>query len=239
MIKSAKAESIPVAAERESSHPGWWAALAVLLAAWIGIPMVLPLVAALPWILFNRRREHRPPSAAPTIRWATAVWCTMAAMSALAGERAARAVPLGVEAAASARAWLDGTSGAAPSWIVMAAWFVLMVATAIPMRGFIASIVLAHALLVTAIHASVTLANSANLLHASIVAMPVWTALLLIGMILLIDPLATGGIPGVRDAHAPGRKRLMTAAALIALAFLTRFALAGVMTSLARRVVLS
>lgn len=239
MIKPAKAEPALEPAERESSHPGWWAALAVLLTAWIGIPMVLPLTAALPWILFRRRRGDRPANAAPTIRWAVAVWCTMAAMSALAGERAARSVPLGVESAASARAWLEGSSGATPSWIVMAAWVVLVIATAIPLRGFVASIVLAHALAISAIHASVVFANSANLLHASVIAMPVWTACLLIGMILLIDPLAGSRISLLRDPQSPARRRVILGAALVGLAFLTRFALAGALTSVARRVALS
>lgn len=234
MIKTAKPETVPVSAERESSHPGWWAALAVLLTTWLGIPMVLPLAAALPWILFNRRRDDR--ATASTVRWAIAVWSTMASMSALAGERAVRSVPFGAEAAASARAWLEGTAGAAPSWMLMAAWAVLMVATAIPLRGVVASVVLAHALAISAIHASVILANSSNLLHASLVAMPIWTALLLVGMMLLLEPLASGGMASFRDSQAPGRKHVMTAAILFLLAFLTRFALAGVVTNLAHQV---
>lgn len=234
MIKTAKAETVPVSAERESSHPGWWAALAVLLTTWLGIPMALPLAAALPWILFNRRRDDR--ATASTVRWAIAVWCTMAAMSALAGERAVRSVPFGAESAASARAWLEGTAGAAPSWMLMAAWPVLMVATAVPLRGVVASVVLAHALAISAIHASVIFANSSNLLHASLVAMPIWTALLLIGMMLLLNPLASGGMALLREPQVHRRKHVMTAAVLILLAFLTRFALAGLVTNLAHQV---
>ncbi len=238
MIKSAKAESVALPDERESSHPGWWAALAVLLTAWIGIPMVLPLAAALPWIVFNWRRDDRGTCTAPTIRWALAVWFTMVAMSALAGERAVRSVPLGAEAAASARGWLEGAAGAAPSWIWMGVWTVLTIATAIPLRGVIASVVLAHALLISAIHASVVFANSSNLLHASVVALPVWTALLLAGMVLLIDPLATGGVSLLRDRHATGGRRLAIAAVGVALAFLFRLALAGPVSALADRVAL-
>ena len=236
MIKTAKPETVPVSPERESSHPGWWAALAVLLTAWLGIPMVLPLAAAMPWILFNRRRADR--ATASTVRWALAVWCTMAAMSALTGERAVRSVPFGAAAAASARAWLEGTAGAAPSWLLMAAWAVLMVATAIPLRGVIASVVLAHALAISAIHASVIFANSSNLLHASFVAMPIWTALLLVGMMLLLDSFAMGGISSLRDAQTPTRRPLMIGGLLILLAFATRVALAGPLTALAHRVAL-
>ena len=236
MIKSTKAESVPVAYEGESAHPGWWAAMAVLVTAWVGIPMALPLAAALPWILFNRRHHGHMPTLAPTIRWCIAVWCTTVAMSALAGERAVRSVPFGMAAVTSARAWLEGSAGAAPSWILMAAWVLLTAATAIPLRGVIASVVLAHALAISAIHASVILANSSNLLHASVIAMPVWTGLLLVGLIFVLDSLAGGGITSLREA--PGRKRLMTGAILIGLAFLTRLALAGVLTSVARRVAL-
>jgi hypothetical protein len=236
MIKSAKAESVPVSDERESAHPGWWAAMTVLVTAWIGIPMALPVAAALPWVLFNWRRGHDAPSIAPTIRWCIAVWCTTVAMSALAGERAVRAVPFGAETVVRARAWLDGTGGAAPSLVLMGALAVLMIATAIPLRGVIASVVLANALAITAIHASVIFANSTNLLHASLVAMPLWTALWLVGIILLLDPLASEGMAAVRNSQAPERKRVMTAAVLILLAFVTRFALAGLMTNLAHQV---
>ncbi len=212
--------------------------MTVLVTAWIGIPMALPLTAALPWILFNWRRRDAEPSIAPTIRWCIAVWCTTAAMSALAGERAVRSVPFGAQAVMSARAWLEGSGGATPSWIMMAAWAVLLVATSIPLRGVIASVVLAHALAISAIHASVIFANSTNLMHASVVALPIWTAFLLVGMILLLDPLAAGGIALLRDPQAPSRKRVMTGAVLVLLAFLTRFALAGVLTAIARRVAL-
>lgn len=236
MIKSTKAESVPVAYEGESAHPGWWAAMTILITAWIGIPMALPLTAALPWILFSRRHRENMPTLAPTIRWCIAVWCTTVAMSALAGERAVRSVPFGMTAVTSARAWLEGTAGAAPSWVLMAAWVLLTAATAIPLRGVIASVVLAHALAISAIHASVILANSSNLLHASVIAMPVWTGLLLVGMIFVLDSLAAGGITSLRETRS--RKRLMTGAILIGLAFLTRLALAGVLTSVARRVAL-
>lgn len=212
--------------------------MTVLVTAWIGIPMVLPLAAALPWIVFNRRRADETPALAPTIRWCIAVWCTMVAMSALAGDRAVRSVPLGAQAVTSARVWLEG-GPAAPSLILMAAWTLLFVATAIPLRGMLASIVLAHVLAIDAIHAAVVFANTSNLLHAAVVAMPIWTALLLVGMVLLLDPLASGGIARLRDPQAPGRKHLMIGAILIALAFLTRFALAGALTAIARRVALT
>ena len=238
MAKSAHVETVTIPAERESSHPGWWAAMAVMLTAWIGIPMVLPLTAALPWILFRRRRDAGAPSEAATARWAVAVLCTMAAMSALAGERAVRSVPLGAQAAASARAWLEGTAGPAPSWLMMAGWVILLLATAIPLRGVLAGVVLAHALAISAIHASVVFAGSSNLLHAAIVALPIWTALFLIGMIVILDPLAAGGIAGVRDPQSPWRRHVMTGALLLVLAFIMRFALAGALTRLAGRVVL-
>src|SRR4030095_15924473 len=170
-----------------------------LVTAWIGIPMALPVAAALPWVLFNWRRGHDSPSIAPTIRWCIAGCCTTVAMSALAGERAVRAVPFGAETVVRARAWLDGTGGAAPSLALMGALAVLMIATAIPLRGVIASVVLANALAITAIHASVIFANSTNLLHASLVAMPLWTALWLVGMILPPAPPPFRGMAGGRQ----------------------------------------
>jgi len=241
MIRSNQPTTIPISEEKPSSHPGWWTVLAVIATAWLGIPMLLPVAAAIPWFFFRRRHAEQARHLAPTFRWALAVWVTAGAMVSLAGATAARSIPFGAQSAAAARAWLDSSGGAVPSLVEMTAWFLLFVGTTMASRGFLGSIVLAQALLVTAVHAAVVFAQSWNLAHACAVALPIWSALLLVGMILLLDPLAAWGESRFARSDAPrvvSRKALVTGAALVAGALMTRLALAGPITHLVRQVTL-
>ncbi len=234
---------IPASVEEKpaTSHPGWWAVLSVLATAWLGIPMLLPIAAAVPWILFRRSRGEDARRLMPTVRWALAVWITTCAMVALAGTTATRSIPFGTQSAAAARAWLDGGGGAVPTWVEMAAWVLLFIGTTMASRGWLGCLVLAQALSVTAVHAAVVFAHSWNIAHACTVALPIWSALLVCGMLVLLDPLAAWGETRLAPSSVPrtvSRKSLMTGAALVAGAFLFRLALAGPITHLVRSVTL-
>jgi hypothetical protein len=177
----------------------------------------------------------------PTVRWAVAVWVTTGAMVALAGSTAARSIPFGAQSAAAARAWLDSTGGAVPSLVEMAAWVLLFVGTTMASRGWLGSVVLAQALAITAVHAAMVFAQSWNIAHACVAALPIWSALLLCGMILLLNPLAAWGESRLFRNSVPrivSRRGLMTGAAFIAGAFVLRLALAGPVTHLVRSVTL-
>lgn len=240
MIKATHPDPASVA-EEPSSHPGWWAVLAVLATAWLGVPMLLPVAAAVPWVLFRRRHAERAHQVMPTVRWAIAVWVTTGAMVALAGSTATRSIPFGAQSAGAARAWLDGTGGAVPSFVEMAAWVLLFVGATMASRGWLGSVVLAQALAITAVHAAMVFAQSWNIAHACVVALPIWSALLLCGMTLLLDPLAAWGSARLARISVPltvSRRGLMTGAALVAGAFVVRLALAGPFTHLVRNVTL-
>ncbi len=240
MIKATSIESVSDAKKGSSSHPGWWAVLAVLATAWLGIPWLLPIAAVLPWILFRRRHGAEARRLAPTFRWAVAVWVTTGAMVALAGTTAVRSIPFGARSTAAARAWLD--SGAAvPSLAEMAAWLLLFVGTTMASRGMLGGLVLAQVLAITAVHAAVVFAQSWNLAHASLVALPLWSAMLLVGMILLVEPLAAWGESRLSPGLLPrpiSRRHVTVGVALVAGALLFRLALAGPFTHLARSVTL-
>ncbi len=232
----AKTRELDADSEERAAHPGWWTVLAVLLTAWIGIPMLLPLAAAAPLLVFRRRRG-RQGSLLPTVRWAAAAWITTLSMAALAGERAIRSVPFGPESTNAARAWLDGAGGAVPSWAAMATCVALFAASAVATRGYLAAIVLAGALLVSAAQASVVFAHSSNVFIATLIALPVWSALLIAGMLLLLDPLAAWGearLFRAQSGDTMSHRRLIEGGALIAGAFAVRL-LAGPVTGLIQR----
>lgn len=242
MIQATKTEAVP--AETTSAHPGWWTALAVLATSWLGVPFILPIVAALPWLVFQRRNAELRSHPTPLIRWAVAVWATGAAMAALAGERVARAIPWGVSSSDATRAWLEGSGGATPSWPTMIAWLLVFVIASASLRGVLAPIIVAHALLITAVQAAVVFAQSSNILAAGIVALPLWSGLLLCGMLLLLDPLAIWGASRpwrVRDTtlgSPASRRRLQVGVGLVVAAFLARLLLAGPVTDVLRRLTL-
>jgi hypothetical protein len=238
MIKPVSPEKSPVATERASAHPGWWTVLAVIAAAWLGVPWVLPVTVAIPWLLFRRR--DRTSRLTPTLRWAAAAWVTAMALLCLAGERAVRTIPFGSAAATDVRAWLEGTGGAVPSWVAMAVWAALFALAAVVSRGVAGCIVLANALLVSAVHASVILAQSSNVVYASFVALPIWSFSWLLGMILLLDPLAEWGTAHVwrvrrDDAQTVSRRRWTAGVGLIAAALAIRLLAAPLFTDFARR----
>ncbi len=223
MSKPARTTSPPAHAVREA-HPGWWTVLAILPTAWIGIPMALPLAAAAPWILFRRNQSASAARLTPATRWALATFLAGGAMFGLAGERAIGSVPWGHAAASAMGAWIDGSAGAVPSWLTMALWSGLFLIAASVARGWAASLVLAHALLVCAVHASVVLAHSANIFRAGLVALPVWSMLLLAGMTILMEPLAPWVASRIanRDAPLVLPKRLTVGVGLLGGAFLAR-----------------
>lgn len=241
MTKAAHPNPASVTEESTTSHPGWWAVLAVVATAWLGVPMLLPVAASVPWILFRRRRGPQAHRLTPTIRWALGVWITTCAMVALAGAMATRSIPFGAQSADAARAWLDGSGGAVPSLVEMAAWVLLFVGATMASRGLLGSVVLAQTLLITAVHAAVVFAHSWNIAHACVVALPAWSALLICGMTLLLDPLAAWGESRLAHQDIPrffSRRDLIAGAVLVAGAFLTRLALAGPFTHLVRSVTL-
>jgi len=239
MIKRARPEPSPMAEEPASAHPGWWTALATLATAWLGVPWGLPIATAVPWLLFRRR--HLANRLLPVLRWALAGWMTAVAVLCLAGERAVGTVPFGTAAATAARAWLDGTGDAVPSWVAMAVWTALFAVGAVSTWGVVGCLVLASALLVSAVHASVILAQSSNVLYASLVALPLWSFSWLFGMVLLLEPLAAWGeanLLRVRrdDAPAFSRRRWMVGLGLLVAALATRVLAAPLSTDLVRRV---
>jgi hypothetical protein len=238
MIKRARSEPSILLEERDSAHPGWWTTLATLATAWLGIPWGLPVALAVPWLLFRRR--HRRVRLVPTLRWALAGWVTTVAVLCLAGERALRTIPYGTGLAAAAKAWLDGTGNPVPSWVAMVVWTALFAVGAVSTGGVVGCLVLASALLVSAVHASVILVQSSNVLHASLVALPLWSCCWLLGMILLLEPLAAWGdanLLRIRRDDAPpfSRRRWMVGGGLIAAALVTRLLAAPMFTDLARR----
>lgn len=239
MIQATRTEAVP--AETTPAHPGWWTALAVLATSWLGIPLVLPIAAALPWLVFRRRNAGLRGRPTPLVRWSVAVWATGAAMAALAGERVARSIPWGVASSDATRAWLEGSGGAVPSWSAMIAWVLVFVIASASLRGALAPIVVAHALLITAVQAAVVFAQSSNILAAGFVALPLWSGLLLCGMIQLLDPLAVWGASRpwrVRDTTGgtpASRRRLQVGVGLVFAAFLARLVLGGPVTDALRR----
>jgi hypothetical protein len=80
-------------------------------------------------------------------------------------------------------------------------------------------------------------------LGACAVALPIWSALLMAGMIAVLEALGQWGETKLRRgrgdvAPAVPRKRLVVGAGLIAAAFAARLVLAGPFTELLRRVTL-
>ncbi|HXV13014.1 MAG TPA: hypothetical protein VEC56_02295 [Candidatus Krumholzibacteria bacterium] len=241
MAKPTQPETPVVAPERASAHPGWWTSLAVLTLTWLGIPF-LAVGAAFPWYLFRRANPELSRGLTPAIRWGLAAWVTAVAMTALAGSRALRAIPFGADAASSARAWIEG-SGAVPSWTAMAIATVVFAAAAAVSPGILGAIALIHVVLITAVHAAVVFSSSSNVLGACVVALPVWSALLLAGMITLLEPLGQWGETTLRRRRGDGaptvsRTRLMVGAGLIGAAFAARLVLAEPLGDLLRRVTL-
>jgi hypothetical protein len=242
MIKATHPDSTTAADDRAKAHPGWWTVLAVLVTAWLGVPLALPFVAAAPWFLFRWRNDVRAHRIAPTLRWALAVWITGASALALAGDRALRTIPFGAESAAAANAWLDGTAGAVPALAAMAVSAVLFAGTAVLSRGVAGAVVLATALLISAVHTSAVLSRSWNVLLAAPMAVPIWSVLWLGGMIVLLSPLAAWGEERVwrirRDTPVASRRRWIVGTSLIVVAILTRLILEHPLSELARRVTL-
>jgi hypothetical protein len=242
MNKATHTESVPAPDDRSTAHPGWWTVLAVLVTAWLGVPLALPLLAAAPWIWFRWRNETHAHRLGPTLRWALAVWITGAAALALAGDRALRTIPFGATSATTAHAWLDGASSAVPSLSAMLVATLLFAVATVASRGVAGAVVLASALLVSDVHSSTVLSRSWNVLTAAPMAIPLWSVLTLAGMTLLLDPLAAWGDSRVwrirRDESLVSRRRLIIGAALIVAGILARVALAAPLTELARRVTL-
>lgn len=239
MTKPAHTELSPPAEERTSAHPGWWTVLAVLVAAWLGVPWTLPVAAAVPWLFFRRR--NRTDRLAPTLRWALAVGAAGLAIVALASHRAIRTIPAGPETATAVHTWLAGNGDAPPSLASMAVWAALFAAGTVASRGMVGGVVLANALLVSAVQAGTILAQSSNVFHACWIAFPVWSLLLLGGMALLIEPVAGWSEARVwrirrGDAAVFSKRRWIVGLAMIAAGFATRILLAPVITDLARRV---
>lgn len=241
MAKSTQPESLPVATARASAHPGWWTALVVVAVTWVGIPALLPVAACVPWYIFRRRHPELSRRRTPVIRWGLATWVTAVAMVALSGVRALRAIPFGVDAAGAARAWVEGSGGAVPSWATMAIATLVFAAAALVSPGILGAVALTHVLLITAVHAAVVFAHSSNVLGAWVAALPIWSALLLAGMIVVLEPLGQWGETKLRrtpsgEAPPVPRQRLAVGAALIGGAFATRLVLAGPLSDLLRRV---
>lgn len=240
MITRARPESSPVAEESASAHPGWWTALATLGFAWLGVPWALPIAVAVPWLLFRRHHANR---LVPALRWAAAGWVTAVAVLCLAGARAVRTIPFGTDAATAAGAWLDGSGDAVPSWVAIVVWTALFVVGAVSTRGVVGCLVLASALLVSAVHAGAIFAQSSNVLHASLVALPLWSLCWLFGMVLLLEPLSAWGdarLLRIRRDGAPqfSRRRWVFGMALILAAVAARFVAAPLFTDLVRRLTL-
>jgi hypothetical protein len=230
-----------MAEERASAHPGWWTALATLATAWLGVPWALPVAAAVPWLLFRRR--HPAHRIMPALRWALAGWVTGVALLCLAHGRAVRTIPFGAEAATGVRAWMDGSGDAVPSLVAIVVWTALFAVGAASTRGVVGCLVLANALLVSAVHASAILAQSSNVLYASLVALPVWSLCWLFGMVVLLEPLAAWGEARLlrirRDERRVfSRRRWVVGVGLVVAALLTRLLAAPLSTDLVRRITL-
>lgn len=242
MAKPTPSEPITAIPERASAHPGWWTSLVVVFFTWLGIPF-LAVGAAVPWYVFRRRNPELSGRLTPIVRWALAAWVTTVAMVALAGHRAVRSIVFGEDAAAAARAWIDGTGGAAPSWTAMAIATIAFGVTATISPGILGPVAVVTVLLMTAVQASAVFPHSSNVFGACAVALPIWSALLLAGMIVLLEPLGQWGEAKLRRTRSDGapvlpRKRFVVGAALIAGAFATRLVLAGPLGDLLRRMTL-
>jgi hypothetical protein len=164
---------------------------------------------------------------------------TAVAVLCLAGARAVRTIPFGTEAATAARAWLDGSGDAVPSWVAIVVWTALFVVGAVSTRGIVGCLVLASALLVSAVHAGVIFAQSSNVLYASLVALPLWSLCWLFGMVLLLEPLSAWGdarLLRIRRDAAPqfSRPRWVLGAVLILAAVAARLLAAAPLTDLLR-----
>jgi hypothetical protein len=230
-----------MAEDRANAHPGWWTALATLAVAWLGVPWTLPIAVAVPWILF--RRGSQSNRLGPTLRWASAGWVTAVAVLCLAGARAVGTIPFGTEGASAARTWLEGSGGAVPSWVAIVVWTALFVVGAVSTRGLVGCLILASAILVSAVHASVIFAQSSNVLYASLVALPPWSLCWVLGMVLLLEPLSAWGdrhLLRIRRDDAPrfSRGRWVFGAGLVAAAVAARLLAAPFFSDLVRRVTL-
>jgi len=222
---------------RDTAHPGWWTALAVIVVAWLGVPLLLPIAAAFPWFFFQRRHRDQVGRLSPVSRWALSVLVTGMAMLALAGHRATQSIPFAAETTSAVSAWLDGSGAAVPSWIAMAAWTGVFAVAAVASRGMAASIVLANVLLLVAVHAAIVFARAGNVFEASVVALPIWSAFQLAAMVVLLDPLTAWGEQRLwrrTPATTFSNRRLVIGGALLVAAFATRL-LAGSFSDLARR----
>ncbi len=202
---------------RESTTAGL-AGVLVVGAAWAGVPWSLPLVAALPLVVARRR-------GAPW-KWAVSVLAVSTITIGIVGERAAGTVPFADSIRAGVDAWLDGEAGAMPGPAWLAAWLAAFLLALRFGRGVLVWPVLATVLCGAALLAVSVYARAFNLIEAVPVAYPPWVLAMIAGMISLMSARSGTDTP-------PRRSRFVTTgAALVALAFLLRLALAPVYQNL-------
>ena len=222
---------IPVRAGR---HAAWYAALALLLTMWIGIPWVAPLAAAAPLVLHLRARPGALP-AAPLWRWTASVFCAGAAMAGLAAEPAARSTFAGGAVRSAVGAWLDGSAGAFPSLAALAASLVLFAVAAAATRGLAGSIVLAEIVLDAGVAAGAVYARAFNAFAATPIALPPWIIAAITGCVVLLPALAAPRREGpAGGAGSRLSRRTLIGAGLLLAALVLRVATAPALTRLAR-----
>ena len=230
------------AAIREDRHATSWAAAALLVTLWIGIPWLASAAAAIPLVL-GRRTRHEPPRASLVWRWAAMVFLMGTVMSGLAAERATRAIPSGAWARDAATTWLNGSGDAFPSALAVLVIVTVFAGATLATRGLAGTIVLAEVLLGGAVYASVVYAHAYNLFPATAVAVAPWTIALIVGMSAALSPLGRWGArffgrtPSLAsDPHA--HRALIAGAGLVALSIALRLATGPAITRLARQLTL-
>jgi hypothetical protein len=224
-------------AARDDRNVVMWAAVALIVTLWIGIPWTASAAAAAPLALYLRD-PRRGLRASLLSRWVVTVFLVGLAMAGLGTVRALRAIPTGPWAFAATRNWLDGTGSVAPSAVILCAQVLVFAAAAVATRGLAGVWVLSELVLNAAVAASVVYGRSFNAFEATAVAAAPWTIAAVAGCSVLLSPLRswrpgrtrTNPVDGSRDV----RRSAVIGATLIGLAVVLRLVAAGAFTRIAR-----
>lgn len=226
----------PESAKEGSGHPATWAGLGTFVAAWLGLPWMVPVVAVVP-LAWARMRRHDDWLAGEDmwLRWLAGVLLGTVCAIGLVGGPALRSVPLAPRAVAAATAWLGGAN-AAPPLIWMAVGTLLFVGSVLATRGFLGWFVLAFFTAQAAVSAHVVYLRAGNLFAATPIAIPPWTLAWIVGMAEVLGTSSGGLKSPFRRGAAP---RWWLGPALIVLALILRVSLAGLFTALAAHATIS
>lgn len=202
-------------AVREDRHVTAWAAGALALALFTGIPALASVFAALP-LTIRSLRNGPPPTTALVVRWAAMVLFLGTAVTAMSSTRAAGAVATGRWAQRAVQNWISGSGAPVPPVLEMVIVSLLLLVAVWLRRGVAIPIVLAEAILCAGVAAATFYRHAINIFSATVLALPVWTLAWIAGACVLMGTQALANDEARRRAWIVGGS-LLAAAVLLRL----------------------